>query len=332
MKLLPGFESPPSRHNNYAQNVSTEVPAVDAAWNHISGPFAPARQIVARGIYGRIGAPGRVMKALREPAGDPGLFGPGSMVWRVHGELPSMLIGGISALMLQTLHPLAMAGVDQHSDFRNDPFSRLRNTSEFIAMTSFGSAEGAEQAFARVRAVHVPVRGRASDGRRYSASDPDLLTWVHVALVRSFLAGYQRYSGSPLDRPQRDRYFDEVAVLAERLGAHHVPRSERAVRDYLEGMRPELVATPAALDTIAFLMSPPGQRPAERLLYPAIAHAAADLLPPWARHKLNIDDPPGIQVAVGRRAAGAVGALMRWGVGTPMSVRWATERMAATPV
>lgn len=301
---------------------------VAGAWSHIDGPLGVAKRIVARNVYGRIGAPSGFMKALREPAGDPGLFGPGSMVWRIHGELPSMLIGGISALMLQTLHPLAMAGVDQHSDFRSDPFSRLRNTSEFIALTSFGSAEAAAQAVARVRSVHVPVRGTAADGRPYSANDPDLLTWVHVALVRSFLAGYQRYSGRPLDGVQRDRYFDEVAVVAEKLGAREVPRSERAVRDYLQEIRPELVATPSALQTIDFLMSPPGQTPAERLLYPAIAHAAADLLPPWARRMLSLADPPALQVAVGRRAAAAVGTLMRWGVGTPMSVRWATERMA----
>lgn len=299
-----------------------------APWSHIGGPLGVAKRIVARSVYGRIGAPSGFVKALREPAGDPGLFGPGSMVWRIHGDLPSMLIGGIGALMLQTLHPLAMAGVDQHSDFRSDPFSRLRNTSEFIAMTSFGSAEAAAHAVARVRSVHVPVKGTASDGRPYSASDPELLTWVHVALVRSFLAGYQRYSGRPLGRAQRDRYLDEVALVAEKLGARDVPRSERSVRDYLREIRPELTATPSALATIDFLMSPPGQTPAERLLYPAIAYAAADLLPPWARRKLSIEDPPAIQVAVGRRAAAAVGTLMRWGVGTPMSVRWATERMA----
>jgi uncharacterized protein (DUF2236 family) len=302
---------------------------VTAAWNHIDGRLGAVKRVVARGIYGRIGAPSGVIKALREPAGDPGLFGPGSMVWRIHGDLPSMLIGGISALMLQTLHPLAMAGVDQHSDFRSDPFSRLRNTSEFIAMTSFGSVEGAAQAIARVRSVHVPVKGRASDGRPYSANDPELLTWVHVALVGSFLAGYQRYSGRPLDRAQSDQYLNEVALVAEKLGAREVPRTEKDVRDYLEEIRPELRATPSALETIDFLISPPGQNPAERLLYPAIAHAAADLLPPWARRKLSLADPPAIQVAVGRRAASAVGSLMRWGVGTPMSVRWATERTAA---
>jgi uncharacterized protein (DUF2236 family) len=269
------------------------------------------------------------MTALREPAGDPGLFGPTSMVWRVHGELPSMLIGGISALMLQTLHPLAMAGVEQHSDFREDPFSRLRNTSEFIAMTSFGSTAGAEQAIARVRDVHVRVKGRAPDGRRYSAGNPALLTWVHVALVHSFLSSYQRYSGTPMSTAQEDHYYDEYALVAVKLGARNVPRSRRAATGYLRRMRPQLVATQAALDTVNFLMKPPGQTPAERILYPVLAQACVDLLPPWARRELAIPEPAPVQSALVRRAAGAVGTLMRWGVGTPMSVRWATERMAA---
>ncbi|MFN2465237.1 MAG: oxygenase MpaB family protein [Candidatus Dormibacteria bacterium] len=303
--------------------------AVDAAWDNISGALGPARRIVARGVYGRIGAPARVMAALREPAGDPGMFGPGSMVWRVHGELPSMLIGGISALMLQTLHPLAMAGVDQHSDFREDPFSRLRNTSEFIAMTSFGSTAGANEAIARVRAVHTRVKGTAPDGRHYSAGNPALLTWVHVALVRSFLTGYQRYSGTPLTRTQQDVYFDEVALVATRLGAQEVPRSQQEVAAYLRRLRPELAATPAALETIDFLMKPPGQTPVERILYPVLAQACIDLLPAWARQKLSMTQPAPAQTVLVRRAAGAVGTLMRWGVGTPMSVRWATERVAA---
>jgi uncharacterized protein (DUF2236 family) len=302
-----------------------------AAWNHIDGPLGAARRVVARSVYGRIGAPARVMTALREPAGDPGLFGPSTMVWRVHAELPSMLIGGIGALMLQTLHPLAMAGVDQHSDFREDPFSRLRNTSEFIAMTSFGSTAGAAEAISRVRGVHQRVRGTADDGRSYSASSPDLLTWVHVALVHSFLSSYQRYSGFPLSRAQQDQYLDEVALVAVRLGARDVPRSQRDVTTYFRRIKPELHASPAALETIAFLMKPPGQTPAERILYPVLAQACVDLLQPWARRKLRIAPAQPVQSALVRRAAGAIGTLMRWGVGTPMSVRWATERMAATP-
>ena len=294
-----------------------------------TGPLNAARQVIARNIYGRIGAPTHVQQALRQPPGDPGLFGPGSMVWRVHAELPSMLIGGISALMLQTLHPLAMAGVDQHSNFREDAFGRLRNTSEFIALTSFGSRAGAEEAISRVRRVHRRVRGTAHDGRRYAASDPALLTWVHVALSHSFLTSYQRYSGTPLGPPERDRYYDEASIIAFKLGAQQIPRSQVEVTRYFTDIRPELKATPAGLDAIDFLMKPPDQSPAERLLYPVLAQACVDLLPSWARCELGIKPTQPIQAEAVRRAAGAIGTLMRWGVGTPMSVRWATERVSA---
>ena len=206
--------------------------------------LAGARAIIARNVYGRIGAPTHVQHALRQPPGDPGLFGPGSMVWQVHAELPSMLIGGISALMLQTLHPLAMAGVDQHSNFRDDAFGRLRNTSEFIALTSFGSRAGAEESISRVRRVHRRVRGTADDGRRYAAGDPPLLTWVHIALSHSFLNSYQLYSGTPLDPGECDQYYDEVSIIAFKLGAQEVPRSLPEVARYFDDIRPELRATP----------------------------------------------------------------------------------------
>lgn len=288
-----------------------------------------ARLVIARSVYGRIGAPTHVQVGLREPAGDPGLFGPGSMVWRVHAELPSMLIGGISALMLQTLHPLAMAGVDQHSNFRDDAFGRLRNTSEFIALTSFGSRAGAEDAISRVRRVHRHVRGTADDGRRYAAGDPPLLTWVHVALSVSFLASYQRYSGNPLGPHQRDRYYDEASIIAYKLGAQEVPRSQAEVRQYLAATRRDLRATPAGLAAVDFLIKPPDQTPPERLLYPVLAQACVDLLPSWARLELGIEAARPLRAEAVRRAAGAIGTLMRWGVGTPMSVRWASERVAA---
>ncbi|HEV1996576.1 MAG TPA: oxygenase MpaB family protein, partial [Candidatus Dormibacteraeota bacterium] len=221
-----------------------------------------------------------------------------------------------------------MAGVEQHSDFREDPFGRLSNTSVFIALTSFGSLAGATEAIDRVRQVHTRVRGKADDGRKYSASEPELLTWVHVALVHSFLSSYQRYSGSPLTRAQRDRYFDEYALVALKLGAREVPRSGKEVGAYLQAMRPQLHATPAALETIAFLMKPPGQSTAERVLYPILAGACVDLLPAWARRELGLPPHQRVQSEIVRRAAGAVGTLMRWGVGKPMSVQWATERMA----
>jgi uncharacterized protein (DUF2236 family) len=231
--------------------------------------------------------------------------------------------------MLQTLHPLAMAGVDQHSNFREDAFARLRNTSEFIAVTSFGSRVGAEEAIARVRRVHRRVRGTADDGRRYAAGDPALLTWVHIALSHSFLSSYQRYSGSPLAPQECDQYYDEASIIAFKLGAQDVPRTQADVARYFIDIQPQLQATPAGLAAVDFLLKPPDQTPAERLLYPVLAQACVDLLPSWARHELSIKPTQPLQEEAVRRAAGAIGTLMRWGVGTPMSVRWAAERVGA---
>ncbi|WP_374192931.1 oxygenase MpaB family protein [Streptomyces sp. MBT55] len=149
------------------------------------------------------------------PPGDPGLFGitPADPVWRVHGQATGMLTGGFAALMLQSLHPLAMAGVDQHSDFRADPVGRLNGTVRFITTTTFGSAPAAREVIGLVRRIHTRVHGTAPDGRPYRADDPDLLTWVHTAEVRSFLAGHQAYAPGPhrLTPAECDTYYRQAA-------------------------------------------------------------------------------------------------------------------------
>ncbi|WP_207855834.1 oxygenase MpaB family protein, partial [Pseudomonas sp. 79_C] len=144
---------------------------------------------------------------LESPKGDPGLFGPHSISWQVHGDFPSMLVGGISALMLQLLHPLALAGVWDHSNFREDLLGRLRRTSQFISGTTFGATRDAEWLIDKVRTIHLQVTGTAPDGRPYAASDPDLLTWVHVAEVSSFLAAHLRYRNPHLARAEHDAYY-----------------------------------------------------------------------------------------------------------------------------
>ena len=171
---------------------------------------------------------------------DTGLFGPDSICWKVHGDLTSMMVGGISALFLQMLHPGALAGVWDHSDFRGDLLGRLRGTARFIAGTTYGDINEAEALIERVRRIHGKVTGRLPDGQAYSANDADLLTWVHVAEVSSFLGAYLRYVDPDLSAEAQDRYFAETADIARRLGATRVPRSGVEVASYLEGMRPAL--------------------------------------------------------------------------------------------
>src|SRR5215831_18847783 len=155
-----------------------------------------ARRRIERPFLELLGGPGAPQLDLSR--GDAGLFGPDSVTWRVHADLSSMLVGGVSALLLQALHPLALQGVLDHSRFREDPLGRLRRTAAFIAGTTYGSTATAHALIDRVRRVHETVVGTTPGGRPYAADDPHLLTWVHVAEVTSFLRAHRRYSGQAL--------------------------------------------------------------------------------------------------------------------------------------
>src|SRR4051794_37869431 len=158
---------------------------------------------------------------------------------RVHADA-AMFVGGLRALLLQSLHPLAMAAVTAHSGYQGDPWGRLQRTSHFLAVTTYGTAEDAEAMVRRIQAIHRRVTGTAPDGRPYSAADPHLLRWVHVAEVDSFLAAHQRYGAEPLDAPGRDTYVAQSARVAEALGVVDPPRTEEALRRTLAAYRPEL--------------------------------------------------------------------------------------------
>ena len=225
---------------------------------------------------------------LESPKGDPGLFGPHSVSWQVHGDFPSMLVGGISALMLQLLHPLALAGVWDHSNFRQDLLGRLRRTSQFISGTTFGATRDADWLIEKVRTIHLQVVGTAPDGRPYAASDPDLLTWVHVAEVSSFLAAHLRYRNPHLSRADQDAYYNEIALIAERLGARNVPRSCQQVEDYLQRMRAHLQCDARSHEVIAVLLEAPAPSRLAEPVGKLMLHAGIDLLPGWASQMLDL--------------------------------------------
>ncbi|HEY8984854.1 MAG TPA: oxygenase MpaB family protein [Streptomyces sp.] len=265
------------------------------------------------------------------PAGDPGLFGiaPGDPVWRVHGHATGMLTGGFAALMLQSLHPLAMAGVDQHSDFRADPVGRLNGTVRFVTTTTFGSSDASREVIALVRRIHTKVNGTAPDGRPYRADDPDLLTWVHTAEVRSFLAGHQTYAPRPqrLTPAECDAYYRQVAPIAEALGARNVPSTTREVEDYFTAVRPRLHATQAAFDSVRFLRRF-GRTRRERLAVHTLTNASTGLLPTWARTELGIHRPEFVRTTWDRPAAAAVGRVIQWGLGPSQIQAAARGRLA----
>jgi uncharacterized protein (DUF2236 family) len=187
---------------------------------------------------------------------DQGLFGPDSVAWRVHGD-PAMIVGGMRALLMQALNPRAMAGVVQHSAYREDPWGRFERTAAYVMTATYGTTAQAEAMAARVRRVHLSVVGTDPvSGRRYAASDPDLLAWVHNALASSLIAARRRYGGG-LSRPDADRYLTEMVRMAELVGtpADLVPTTEPDLADYLR-VAP-LVASPAAQRAKWTVLTPP---------------------------------------------------------------------------
>ncbi|WP_020181199.1 oxygenase MpaB family protein [Methylopila sp. M107] len=273
-----------------------------------------ARREIRTQILGMIGSGGGAGSS-RAPS-DAGLFGPRSSAWRVHRDVTSMMIGGVGALLLQMLHPGALAGVWDHTDFRGDMAGRLRGTARFISGTTYGSTEDAEGLIARVRAIHDKVSGALPDGTPYSANDPELLTWVHVAEVRSFLAAYLRYREPLLPPADQDRYFREMAVVARKLGAGRVPTSRAEVAEYLDAMRPRLKADERTKTVAEALLSQPAPARAIAPAYGLMMQAGVDLLPGWAAEMHGFRRPPLRRPAIALGALG-VGQIVRWAMRDP---------------
>ncbi|CAI0787703.1 oxygenase MpaB family protein [Serratia grimesii] len=247
---------------------------------------------------------------FENPPGDPGLFGPQSVIWRVHSDFTSMLCGGVSALLLQMLHPLALAGVWDHSNFRDDMLGRLRRTSQFVSVTTFGPTAEAERLIAKVKAIHLKVNGISSDGRPYAASDPDLLTWVHVVESSCFLASHLRYRNPHLSRDQQDRYYGESARVAAALGARDIPTSCTAVEDYLQRMRPQLMCDERTREVARILLAAPAPSTLARPFGALVMQAGIDLLPDWAQQQFGFY-PSALRQRLVRVGAGGVGKVLR---------------------
>jgi uncharacterized protein (DUF2236 family) len=266
------------------------------------------------------------LSAYAEPQGDPGWFGPDSITWKVHARLGPMLVGGLSALMLQSLHPLVVQGVADHSNYREDPLGRLQRTADFIAKTTYGSDALASGAVQQVRTIHGRIRGTTASGRPYRATDPALLTYVHVTEVWSFLRAYQRYSRHPLLAAEKDRYLSEMSVVARRLGARSVPASLEEVRAYLRELRPQLVRGAETEKVVRFLLRPAQRSPLERAAHHAIVEAAIDILPSFARRELGFMRPSSVRLLAVRPAATVLCQTLHWTVGEAPMLAMARER------
>jgi len=211
------------------------------------------------------------------------LFAPDSIAWRVNGDIVTMMIGGVSGLLLQMLHPAVLAGVWDHSDFRHDMHGRLRRTAKFIAVTTYDHEAEGQSAISRVRAIHDRLGGTLPDGTHYRVSDPALLAWVHVTEVTSFLGAWVRYAEPSMTIADQDGYICEMARIGEALGADPVPRDLASAEALIQSMRSQLKADARTGEVARLVMRQKVGGLAEDLAAGLIMQSGADLLPAWAR-------------------------------------------------
>ena len=279
-----------------------------AAPNRLHFLAEPLRRRIATDVVAMFNDRSRGERpVIRRP---DGLFGPGSVAWRVHGDVTSMMVGGVAGLLLQMLLPEVLAGVWDHSNFRADMHGRLRRTARFIAVTTYGGRGEAEAAIARVRGIHGRVSGALPDGGRYTANDPAALAWVHVTETVSFLAARLRYVEPGMSGADQDRYFAEMAVVAEALGAAPVPRTHADAWRLIDAMRPRLRSDDRTREVARLVLD----RRLGGAMPPAAAvirQAAVDLLPPWARALHGLPSPALARPLV-RASTSGMARMLRW--------------------
>lgn len=251
--------------------------------------FSPVRKALVRQVRATFNDQSKGEKPV--PASDHALFPPGSVVRRVHGDVTSMMVGGVAALLTQMLHPKALAGVWDHSGVAEDQLGRLRRTARFIAVTTYGHRDSAEAAIAKVKAIHEQVSGALPDGTPYRAADPWLLAWVHVAGASNFLDGWRRYAEPRMTRADQDRYFAQHGEIARLLGAYPVPHTRRDAERLIDQFRGELSADDRTLAFRDLVLKAPARSLAEVPVQTLLMKAAVDLMPAFARDMHGLSRP-----------------------------------------
>jgi uncharacterized protein (DUF2236 family) len=253
------------------------------------------------------------------PPSDDALFERDTPIRLVHADIVGMMTGGVRALLLQMLHPEALQGVLDHSNFRDDMHGRLRRTARFIAVTSFGHRDEAMAAIARVNRIHARVGGTLPDGSRYEATNPRTLAWVHLTEAQSFLAGYLRHVRPDMPGHEQDEYYRQFAVIARALGADPVPENRAEADRLFRILRHDLATSAQAREVAQLVLS---QRPkgTPRSVQTMITADAVAMLPDWARQMLHLQRPR--LTALPARAA-------TWGMGR--TLRWAFRQPTARP-
>jgi uncharacterized protein (DUF2236 family) len=263
------------------------------------------------------------------PPGDPGLFGPDSMMWYVHDD-PSGVVGGVMGLILGSLHEPTMHGTNKHSVYKDDPAGRLGRTVSFINAMTFASTPVAEKMAQMVRRMHQHVHGTMPDGRPYSATASENIIWTGVTQAYGIIQAHLRYHPSPVSAAGVDKYYSEYAVISEKLGATGVPRSASEVDAYFARMRPQLTFSEETADVVAFFTHPFGNNQSARAASRLLSKAAFDLLPPWAARLYGLKPSP-LEQALTRQSVRVLFQLLRDSVGPALIKTQALERAQAHP-
>jgi uncharacterized protein (DUF2236 family) len=232
-------------------------------------------------------------------------------IWRVHADT-SMFIGGIRALLMQSLHPVALHAVVDHAGFQRDFWGRFQRTSRYLALTTYGTIPDAERAIAVVRAIHRRVTGTTPDGRPYAAEDPHLLMWVHVAEVDSFLQAFQVFGAEKLTSADADEYVRQMGSVAVRLGLVDPPDTVAELMSILDSYRPELSGAGPAQDASNLLLVHPPFAGVTRAAYHVLAASAVSILPTWARTELLLPALPITERALIRPLGRSAMQTLRW--------------------
>jgi uncharacterized protein (DUF2236 family) len=265
------------------------------------------------------------------PEGDPGLTGPGSMSWEINSDIASVSAAGLPAIVMEILHPSVVAGVQDLSDYREDPFARARATLGYVLVTTFGNTEAATAVIERVKHIHSFVNGTRPDGVPYRALDPELIAWVHTCIPWMILRAYEA-TNRPLSRREKDRYLGEQAVIGRLGGADWVPETQAELEDYVESMRPRLSVNAQTREFIDFLMTSPffPDLPdrVDRQLHRFAIYAGMSLAPRWAQELIGYDRPPMLTRALTGPVLRMDAHRLRWAFGAPR-YRVMAQRRAA---
>jgi len=284
-------------------------PAGDPAKTFTDRLARPVKRTIAREVVALFNDRSRGEKPV--PRRSDGLFGPASVAWHVHGDVASMMVGGIAGLLLQMLNPAVLAGVWDHSNFRSDMHGRLRRTARFIATTTYASTEDAQAAIARVRAIHDRVTGILPDGTPYAAADPALLAWVHVTETTCFLDAWIRYADPDMPQARQDQYFREMAKIGQGLGAAPIPHSRAEATALIEATRPTLRCDARTREVAGLVLTRRARNPLAEPIQRLTMQAAIDLLPVWARRLHGLPDA-GLGRPLVRAGTTGMARAIRW--------------------